>query len=264
MPLCLLFCFIGLGLLWWTKRQKLGKTLVTLGLLLLTVLSYGSVADLLLRPLESSFPPYQATTNNTAGPVKYVVVLGGGHEFDPGLPVSSQIGDVTLKRLIEGIRIYHENPGSKLILSGGGWLSDSTDARAMADVAKILAVKEDDVILESASRDTADEARLLKPMLGTNTFILVTSATHMTRSMALFQRADLHPQAATAEHRVIQHHWGPGSFFPHGDALARTERAFYEYLGLAWVTGIGDRLEKRSALPPDPATVQRSGSPTAL
>lgn len=231
-PLSLSVCFTGLALLWWTRRQRTGKVLVSVGLLLLTALSYGFVADALLMPLEGKYSPFTSKSGERA---EFVVVLGGGHRSDTRLPLTSQISDVTLKRLVEGIRVHRETPGSKIVLSGGHWLDPVSDAEIMSQIAAIAGTPAVDIVLEKSSKDTSEEARLLRPLLGTNRFILVTSATHMPRSVALFKAQGMHPIPAPAEHLVAKQPWSPGTFFPSSVALGRTERAFYEYLGLAWM-----------------------------
>jgi uncharacterized SAM-binding protein YcdF (DUF218 family) len=231
MPVCLFFCFTGLALLWWTKKQKVGKVLVTTGLLLLTALSYEPVSNALLRPLESRYPCY---VRGDSPPVDYVVVLGGGHTSDPRLPLSSQLSDESLKRLVEGIRIYRENPGSKLLLSGGNWLDPLPNAAVLAEVAKQLGVKSDDLVLESKSKDTADEARLIAPMVTNNRFVLVTSSCHLPRSMLLFERAGLKPEAAPAGN-FAKSSLGPGLLFPNARSLRQAETAIYEFLGNVWI-----------------------------
>jgi uncharacterized SAM-binding protein YcdF (DUF218 family) len=233
MPICLGLCFTGLALLWWSKKQKAGKILVTSGLLLLTALSYAPVADALLRPLENQYPPYVKTDST---PIKYVVVLGGGHNSDPRFPVTSQIGDESLKRLVEGIRIYRQNPGSKLVLSGGTWRDRLPNAVVLAENAKVLGVARDDIIIESESVDTADEAQRLQAMVSTNSIVLVTSATHMPRSVGLFRSQGISTLPASAEHLTLIRPLDFELLFPSGRNLRRTERAVYEYLGLLWET----------------------------
>jgi uncharacterized SAM-binding protein YcdF (DUF218 family) len=177
MPFCLILCLTGLALLWWTRKQKTGKILVTVGVLLLAALSCGQVSNALLGPLEGQYPVYKSAGETN---ISFVVVLGGGHNSDPTMPLMSQLSDDSLKRLAEGIRIYRENPGSKLVLSGGSWLDPVPSAKLMSDAAKALGVNEKDIITETESLDTKDEARLLKAILGTNQFVLVTSAYHIS------------------------------------------------------------------------------------
>jgi uncharacterized SAM-binding protein YcdF (DUF218 family) len=91
------------------------------------------------------------------------------------------------------------------------------------------------VILESLSKDTKDEARLIKNIVGNDRFVLVTSASHMPRSMALFKKLGMQPIPAPTDYWVKERQGiSPAMFFPSSNGLRKAERAFYEYLGLAW------------------------------
>ena len=48
--------------------------------------------------------------------MSYVVVLGGGYTWNPEWAPSSNLISNSLPRLTEGIRLWQENPGSKMIL----------------------------------------------------------------------------------------------------------------------------------------------------
>ncbi len=180
--------------------------------------------------------------------VKWVVVLGGGHTSDPQLPVTNQLSDASTARLIEGIRLHNMLPESKLILSGGGFgpqISQITqilktgdpvpNAKIMADVAEAIGVNKQDLVLESVSKDTKDEAILIQKIVGKDQFVLVTSASHMPRSMALFKKCGMHPIPAPTDYFVKKHQRvSPAMFFPSASDLYKTERAFHEYLGMVW------------------------------
>jgi uncharacterized SAM-binding protein YcdF (DUF218 family) len=240
LPLCLELLLLGLVLLWCTRRQKAGKILVSVGTGLLLIFSFPFVPNLALRPLEQRYPPAPDLVAGQTEPDgtragKWIVVLGGGHSSDPQMPITSQIGSATLFRVVEGVRLYNAGPGRKLILSGGAVFDPVPDSEVMARVAQIMGVNPGDIILESASRDTEEQARLLKPMLGRDKFFLVTSASHMPRAIAMFHKLGLEPVAAPVGHLVRQTpSWSPGSFFPTSVAWQTAEIAFYEYLGLAW------------------------------
>ncbi len=243
LPLCLGLLVIGLGLLWFTRRQKCGKILVSAGAGLLLILSYSVVPDLLLRPLELKYPPVADSNFGSRGSEagrflgagSYIVVLSGDLSRDTTLPVTSQIGPDSLSRLLEGVRLYRAEPGLKLILSGGPVYGPVSGAQVMSRVALIMGVNPRDILRESVSRDTEEEARLLKPMVGRERFFLVTSAAHMPRAMALFRRQGLEPVAAPVGLLAQQKaHWSPEDFFPGSYPLHRAEIALHEYLGLAW------------------------------
>lgn len=164
-----------------------------------------------------------------------MLVLGGGHISDAELPITSQINNISLVRLIEGIRIYRKHTGSKLILSGGSGFDPIPNAKIMANIAMELGVNEKDIIVESKSKDTKDEAKLIKPIVDNKPFILVTCASHMHRSILMFKKLGMNPIPAPTGHKV-KNRRSPsfGSFFPNALNLHKSERAFYEYLGILW------------------------------
>ena len=109
----------------------------------------------------------------------------------------------------------------------------------MTETAIALDIPRDRILSESESRDTEDHPRFLKPILGEARFLLVTSGTHMPRSMALFEAQGLKPIAASCDLWVwpnfgeeSPYRWD--SFVPKVDYLWMTNSAVHELLGLAW------------------------------
>ena len=230
---CVEVLLLGLILLWFTRLQKTGKVIVTIGFIILTGLSYGPVSEALLRPLEYKYPPLLNSDHLTE--VKWVVVLGGGHVSNPKIPVTSRISSSALYRLVEGIRHYRQRPGRKLILTGGVIFDPVSHAEVLSEVAQAIGVNKQDIVLEQHSMDTKDEALYVKALVGKGRFILVTSAAHMPRSMALFRNQGMDPIPAPTGYIVKEGRGlGPGIFFPGAGELLDTERAVYEYLGMAW------------------------------
>ena len=238
--LCLGILILGLVCLWATRRQRLGKVLVTLGTVLLLLYSTSFISSGLLVPLEQRYPALLHPETLSWGPKdstspKWIVVLGGGHVSDPRLPANSQISAPALGRVVEGVRLHKAVPGSKLLLSGGAVFDPVPEAEVMAQIAVLLGVKPQDITLESDSRDTAEEAEIIAKMIGRETFILVTSAAHMPRSMALFRRRGMQPIPAPADFRAPNTQSSdPMRFFPGVWSLVQTQIAVHEYLGLAW------------------------------
>ena len=233
MTLILGILILGLFLLLLTRRQKTGKIFVLIGIIFLGMLSYNAISDKLLQPLEYQYPPLLNPENIQN--VKWIVVLGGRHVSDPKLPITSKISEVSLVRLVEGIRIYRGIPESKLILSGGAPFERISNAKIMAEVAIAIGAKSQDLILEELSKDTEEEAQLIQQAVGRDRFVLVTSASHMPRSIALFNKLGMHPIPAPTDHLVKEGQgMSPSQFYPRAENLYKAERAFYEYLGLAW------------------------------
>ncbi|MDU3304190.1 MAG: envelope biogenesis factor ElyC, partial [Enterobacter ludwigii] len=136
LPLLLIIIALGLALVWFSRFQKSGKTLITIGWLVLLLLSLQPVADSLLRPVENRYPTWQGHQE-----VKYIVVLGGGYTWDPNWAPSSNLINNSLPRLNEGIRLWLANPGSKMIFTGAAAKTNPVStAEAGARVAESLGV----------------------------------------------------------------------------------------------------------------------------
>jgi uncharacterized SAM-binding protein YcdF (DUF218 family) len=235
LSLCLEIFLIGLFLLWFTRKKKAGKIFVSAGVISLILCTYGAVPRLLLKPLEYRYPSLLSVKDLPE--IRWIVILGGGHTSDPQMPANSQIYHSSLARLVEGIRLHHSLPGSKLILSGGVLYDPVPEAKVLAEVALALRVERQNLILESLPKDTEEEARLIQETVGKDAFALVTSASHMPRAMGLFKKLGMHPIPAPTDYGVKEstgEEINPGKFFPGSTHLQNTEAAVYEYLGLAW------------------------------
>lgn len=233
-PFCLALVLAGLALLWLTRRQRAGKCLATLGASALLLLGYGAVSGRLLATLERQHAP-ATDVSAAAGRVRWVVVLGGGSSSDAELPAAMRLSEGTLARLVEGIRLQRQLPGSRLLLSGGSVFGSAPDAETMGALSVELGVDPASLDLDGVSPDTETQAEVVRARLGTEEFYLVTSASHMPRALALFRKAGTHPLPAPT-HFLTQTDRGlsPSEFFPSAGGLRRAEAVTYEYLGLAW------------------------------
>ena len=234
-PVVLLLALVGLFLLWFTRRQKTGKILVTIAFIVLALFSSGAVSDVLMRPLEQKYSP--VTNLEASKDIKWIVVLGGGSTAIPGLPLSTYLSAASLFRVSEGVSIHNRFPETKLIFTGMSRFDGMTPmAEVMGDVAKKWGVEPEDIVLEKKASDTKDHPIYVKEIVGKDKFILVTSASHMPRAMALFRKHGMAPIPAPTDYLVKEKEWGlrPGMFFPSAGSLERGERAIHEYLGILW------------------------------
>jgi uncharacterized SAM-binding protein YcdF (DUF218 family) len=232
MPLPLSVIFIGIGCIFlWFHRERIARWLITLGLGVLVISSCTAISDLLLLPLEERYPKWQ----HSATKVDYVVVMGAGQGEAPRLPLTNRPNTAAVYRLLEGVAIYRANPGSRLVLSGGG--ENESHAILMEQVATRIGVPAEDILLQTLSRDTEEEVGLLKPIVGEHSFAVVTSAAHMPRTILLFNAAGLYPLPAPT-HFLDRNNPHPNwrdFMLPDTESLARAEFAVHEYLGLLWV-----------------------------
>lgn len=241
LPLVVLILTIGAILILVSRRRHAGKFFVITGTLLLLALSYPFLPNLLLKPLERQYRPlFKVSLKDsplflTASKAKWVVVLGGGVSSDPWLSPTSQLSESSLARVVEGVRIHRELPQSRFLVSGGALFGNRPESEVMAQVAKSLGVPERSIVEEKKSPDTENQALIIGRTVKNDEFILVTSASHMPRAMALFVKQGKKPIPAPAGYLVKEDGGtGPRGWFPSPAALEKAERGVYEYIGITW------------------------------
>jgi len=248
LPLGLGLAILGLILLWFTRRQKAGKVLVTLGVLLMFMLSTGFLSENLIAPLEARYPPYGLNDRYAIAEdqIRYVVVLAGGIPAIPGYPITRQVDGGSMARLVEGVRVHQRCPNSTLVLSGGRGADPNLDPASMTNMllVNLLGVDESRVLVRNMSQDTEEEARNLAEIIGQAPMVLVTSASHMPRALSIFEAQGMHPIPAPTDYRTgLVRMFYVESLYPNADALWNSERAIYEYIGMLW-------LKLKALLPP--------------
>jgi uncharacterized SAM-binding protein YcdF (DUF218 family) len=231
LPLLLLLMALGLGLLWFSRFQRSGKICLSIGWLALLLLSLQPVADSLLKPIENTYPTWRGTER-----VEYVVVLGGGYTWNPQWAPSSNLISNSLPRLAEGIRLWQQNPGAKLIFTGAPALTNPVSTgEAGARVAESLGVPRSEIIVLDKPKDTEEEAAAVKQAIGDAPFLLVTSASHLPRAMIFFRHVGLHPLPAPANQLAIDSPLNPWErLIPSPVWLMHSDRVGYETLGRIW------------------------------
>ena len=227
MPLpfsCLLILF-GLALSF--RYLNLGRSIAFVGVLLLMLFSWQPFANKVLYPLENEYPPF-----NIKQPVDAVVVLGNCHNVREDIPPQAQLCGTGLYRLMEGLRIWQANPESILLLSGYAGNESRSYAAVSKDIAMQMGVPADKILTFPHAKDTQQEAELTAPYLKNTEFALVTSASHMSRSMLWFKQQGLKPVPAPAYFAAQNNSQDLKIQTP---ALLKTERAWYELLGKLWM-----------------------------
>lgn len=229
MPFPIFVLLVIIGFYFWQRgEEKRAKKTLVFALLWISLLSYAPFSTLLLAPLENV---YSKVELNSTHP-HYIHVLGCGHTTNPRLPLSSQIGLVSLARVNEGVSLYKAYPDMKLIFSGYGGGDPVSNARKNAQMAIALGVNPRNIILLETPQDTQEEAIASKKIVKDQPLILVTSASHIVRASALFRKAGITVVPAPTDFQIKKN--DNLLQFPSAQGLERSEAAFHEYLGLAW------------------------------
>jgi uncharacterized SAM-binding protein YcdF (DUF218 family) len=226
---CLLW-LAGVIMLSLRPCSRRGLALVVISGILLLVMSL-PFSIFLLRPLEEMAGPYAKPEGLSSQGVEYIVVLGGDIRAGELTP-ADRTANSSLVRVMEGIRLWKGVQGSRLVVSGGSESSGlMTTAEAMAQLAENLGVPREAIVKEALSLDTEEEARFLKPLLENSKFALVTSASHMNRSLMHFRRFGLNPIPAPCDFYAKEFRLSVRSIFPGLENLGLSQRAIHEYLG---------------------------------
>lgn len=231
LPFCCLLIIFGLIISYW--RINLGRAIAFLGVTALMLFSWQPFSNAVLYPLENKSPTFDISQ-----PVDAIVVLGNCHQVNNDIPPMAQLCGSGLYRLMEGYRIWQANPAAELLLSGYAGDESRPYAEVIGEIAINLGVPKDKIRLFPTAQDTQQEAELTAPFIKNKPFALVTSASHMQRSMEWFKRQkingkNLTPIAAPAyfDAQETSSNWKINT-----RAMMKTERAWYELLGRGWAT----------------------------
>lgn len=213
--------------------------------LLLYLIASPMVAACLTGFLEARHPVFDQTS-----PQQFdaIVVLAGGTYVHGTLRPADELNDYSRHRIACGADLFSQGFAPKLVLSGGDasvFGSGPTESLEMKRWAHKLGVPDEAMIIEDRSRTTYENAVETKRLLGDASVLLITSASHLPRAVALFHKQGLrvtpYPCGFYVKDRP-QDVWSdltPFDLIPEVEALKRTTNAIDEYAGIVvyWMVG---------------------------
>lgn len=234
MPVPIIFFLLACGiLLSLLSRFRVLATLLTAsGTVLLILVSTPPFPEKILRDLEKSYPVLEDIPQ-----VPWIIVLGGGTRGKDHWPAASRLGEASMYRLAEGVRLARILPDATLITSGGSDKAGPSSAELMAAVAVSWGIDPGRIIISPKPHNTAQEAREAASIINQHdSLLLVTSASHMPRAVALFQGQGLSVIPSPTGHLVDpQRSQGHvGTYLPQSAYIRFVERAMWERIGLFW------------------------------
>jgi uncharacterized SAM-binding protein YcdF (DUF218 family) len=246
---------IGVGLLGAillaTRFASFGRKLMVASVVLLAICGFSPLGKLLLYPLESRFPPWDAARGAPDG----IVVLGGSIDADLSAAHGAAIVRTAADRIIAAAALAHRYPNARVIFSGGNPNLVANDARE-ADFAgalfESLGTPKARLMMERRSRNTEENAEFSKALAAPKDgerWLLVTSALHMPRSIGLFRKAGFNVEAYPVDWRVGERADLLTFSAIALDGLGRTDVAMREWMGLVAYRATG----KIDELLPGPA-----------
>jgi len=225
--------FSGLGL------AKTGRFLKIFGFLLLFACSMPIVERSLKSGLQDQYPPVEISETPSAS---MIVVLGGTIAMPSPPRLEVELHESS-DRVLHAFRLYQAGKAPAIFLSAGNLFSEpemKSEAFYISSLLQEWGVPPEAILSEGDSRTTYENALQTRKFLETQSILdapvlIVTSASHMPRAMAVFRKSGINAIASTTDVSA-----GPGiltgvfDFLPSVDALKGVTSAWHEYLG-TWV-----------------------------
>lgn len=167
------------------------------------------------------------------------IVMGGSMRYldqNAGRVVYSSSVD----RMLQALQLYHDGHIRKILLTGGSGFVNFQEWKESGLIAGVLlksGVKPEDIILENNSRNTYENAVQSTQILNTgkygHKYLLITSASHMRRSLACFAKAGLRPTPFSADPRSGSGINTPDKILqPEADNLVSWDALIHEWVGM--------------------------------
>jgi uncharacterized SAM-binding protein YcdF (DUF218 family) len=192
-----------------------------------------TVAHWLTNTLEQQHPSNPATL-----PRADVAIVLGGAVSAPIPPRQTPELSAAADRVWQAAQLYRSGHVQRIIAVGGGlpWgLQQTPEAEVIRQLLVELGVPRSSIQIGATSRNTyenAIETRTLMKEQPFATALLVTSAAHMPRALAVFRKAQIPVVPAPCDYRAGDTPTGTVlDWLPHADAFAMTSAALREWLG---------------------------------
>ncbi|MBI4434405.1 YdcF family protein [Candidatus Uhrbacteria bacterium] len=245
LPPTLLAAAFAIGcVLVWKGRRRIGLWTLTGALAVFVLLSLDPIANGLVWTLERRYGVPPTITEHHRDAVAIVILAGGATEPDGRRDVG-ELSGASWRRLWRGIATYRELDGIVPIVYSGGSGDPFNAVSHEAELARsyalwVAGVPEDRFLVETASRTTYENGvaivRMIRersPDITKPKVLLVTSAWHMRRAVAVFEGLGVAIVPIPADFAARTLRVTPLSIFPSADAFSSSVTSIHEWIGIA-------------------------------
>lgn len=225
----LLMALIGLA----TRR----KSLAYAALLVLYVASMPITGDAMMRLTERY--AVRESAQHAAAADAIVVLSGMVRHVEAKQGLAAEWGDAS-DRFFAGVELYRDGKARDIYFTGGKrpWESaQEPEGEVLARMARALGIPSNHIHITPDAQNTEQEALALRKMIRPDnaSILLVTSAFHMPRSVMMFEKAGFRSIIPfPVDFRVWNRDVTLMDFLPDADALADTDLAIREAIGIAY------------------------------
>ena len=188
--------------------------------------------DITAKLVENRSKP--ATTAEIQKAEAYVVLGGGIMEKTPIGDIPSESASV---RLMHAAVLYNDHPKKIFITGGKGTNQRVSESSVYKSVLTGLNIPREDIQIEEKSRTTIENARYMSEslkMVNIKSIVLVTSASHMTRSRMTFEKYGFNVVPAPCGYIQNQKSYDILDFIPRSDNLSYFMRLMWEFSGIIY------------------------------
>ncbi len=181
------------------RQLRWTKIVAVFTLLLVFISGSPILARVLVGSLEAQYPPFDPSSVQR---FDAIVVLGGGAVGRGTLRPEDGLSPLSLERTVCGANLYAQGFAPKVLFAGAessAFERGPKEAVEMKRLAVRLGVSQKAILTEDRSRTTFENAVETKRLLGPASILLVTSASHVPRALALFHKQGM---------RVTPYHCG--------------------------------------------------------
>lgn len=167
------------------------------------------------------------------------IVLGGIGTIDPANQRIEFINSAD--RLLKAIELYHQKKIKKILITGGSGSilhPEDKEAKYIHQYLKNINIPDTDIIIENESKNTYENAVFSKRILDSlnikGNYLLITSAYHLRRSIAVFEKQGFlnitpYPAERLSGPRKIEL---DHCLLPHPDAMSILYKYIHEWVGI--------------------------------
>jgi uncharacterized SAM-binding protein YcdF (DUF218 family) len=177
---------------WLLKNAIWKKRLFLIAISLLLFLSNDFIANEVMKAWEIEVTPFAEIKNK----YEYGILLCGVAKVDVGPDDRVYIGSAA-DRVTHTLQLYKTGYIKKILVSGGsGRIIDigEREADQLASLLQLMGVPKEDILIENGSRNTHESSVEVKKIISGITTpdqcLLITSAFHMRRSVACFNKVN--------------------------------------------------------------------------
>lgn len=214
------------------RNEKQAKICLRSGLVLLLVMTNSFILDEFMRAWE-----IPAVADEQVNKCEVGIVLGGMISFDH--PLNRIQFMRSADRLHQAVILYKKGKIGKILFVGGSGLVGQPQEREALFAKQYLlqiGIPEADILIESNSRNTAENAKQTKLLLdslhisGNN--LLITSGMHMRRAKACFKKVGLPVDCfSTDRYSGARKFELDHCLMPRASVLAEWDLLFHEWIG---------------------------------